>query len=66
MVCLKNNTMKTFILTWIYSGKVTEVFRGTIQLVQLKKKELMNIGQYRAGKFQIRTEKGFQYKQILK
>ncbi len=57
--------MKNFILTWTYAGKTNQIFSGPIQIVQLKKKELMNIGQYRNGKFEIRTEQGFKYKPLL-
>jgi len=59
--------MKRFILTWVHSGRVTQIMETEyVQLLQKKKKELSKIGAYKNGFFEIRTKEGFNAKPILK
>ncbi len=56
---------KTFILTWIYCGKVMQLIQGNIKLVQSRKTQLKKENQYKAGYFEIRTPEGLKNKLIL-
>lgn len=55
----------TFILTWIYCGKVTELKQGNIKLIQTHRTQLKKQPQYKQGYFEIRTPKGLKAKQVL-
>lgn len=58
---------KTFILTAIGYGHVTEVYRNeSVVLVQAEKKRLKAQSQWKMYHFEIRTVEGFKAKPILK
>ena len=58
--------MKTYLLTWIYCGKVTILRENTqVELIQLAKSQLSKQPQYKKGKFEIRTKEGLKHKKIL-
>lgn len=60
-------TQKTFVLTWIYGTKATEVFRSPqVRLVQQMKAKLKKEPAYFKGRFEVRTLDGFAHKPILK
>lgn len=59
--------MKIFILTWLYAGRVTIVKESPfVQVIQLEKKRLSKLSQYKNGRFEIRTKEGLKHKPILK
>jgi len=61
---MKNN--QGFALVWIFSGKATEIFTHlSVQICQLKKKELILQSQYKKGKFQIRRKGAIKFKQEI-
>jgi len=56
-----------FILTWVAFGKVTPIIEHpNVQIIQLKRKELSKLSQYKKGIFEVRTKDGLKHKQILK
>lgn len=56
---------KTFVLTWIYCGKVTELKQGNIKLIQTLRTQLKKQPQYQQGYFEIRTPQALKDKKIL-
>ena len=60
------NNVKIFVLTWVFGTRVVEIKRSpSIQVIQLKKKELKNQPQYKKGFFEVRTSEGLKVKPIL-
>ena len=56
---------KTFILTWIFCGKVVEIQSGDVKILQSRKMQLKKQPQYKQGYFEIRTPEGLKAKLIL-
>ena len=56
----------TFLLTFVKDGKVSVLHSHVlVQEIQREKKERLLNPQYRSGKLQVRTLKGFKAKPIL-
>lgn len=56
---------QTFVLTWIYYGKIMPLKQGDIKLVQTCRTQLKKQPQYKQGYFEIRTPEGLKAKPIL-
>lgn len=59
--------MKTYLLTWVFGSKVIQILEhSNVKIIQVKRKELSHLSQYKNGRFEVRTKEGFKAKPILK
>ncbi len=63
---MKNKSEKKFLLIQVGLGQAKEIYSGSVQICQSKKKELKSQPQYKKFDLQIRTPEGFAAVPILK
>lgn len=60
-------SVKIYVLTWIFGGKVHEIKRSpSVQVIQTERTKLKKQPQYKSGRFEVRTSEGLKAKPILK